>query len=44
MSDDIRAAKTQVDLVFAEVQHTETNDAGDYVTEPIRCRKPISGR
>ena len=35
ISDDIRAAKTQADLVFAEVQHTETNGAGDYVTEPI---------
>jgi poly-gamma-glutamate synthesis protein (capsule biosynthesis protein) len=35
ISDDIRAAKTRVDLVFAEVQHTETNGAGDYVTEPI---------
>jgi len=35
ISADIRAAKTQADLVFAEVQHTETNGAGDYVTEPI---------
>jgi poly-gamma-glutamate synthesis protein (capsule biosynthesis protein) len=35
ISEDIRAAKTQADLVFAEVQHTETNGAGDYVTEPI---------
>jgi hypothetical protein len=35
ISEDIRAAKTQADLVFAEVQHTETNAAGDYVTEPI---------
>ena len=32
---DIQAAKAKADLVFAEVQHTETNGAGDYVTEPI---------
>ncbi len=32
---DIQAAVPQADLVFAEVQHTETNGAGDYVTEPI---------
>ncbi len=32
---DIRVLKPQVDLVFAEVQHTEFNAAGDYQTEPI---------
>jgi poly-gamma-glutamate synthesis protein (capsule biosynthesis protein) len=35
ISADIRAVKPEVDLVFAEVQHTESNAAGDYVTEPI---------
>lgn len=35
ISADIQAAKPTADLVFAEVQHTETNAAGDYVTEPI---------
>lgn len=35
ISADIRAVKPRVDLVFAEVQHTETNAAGDYVTKPI---------
>jgi len=35
ISADIQAAKAKADLVFAEVQHTETNAAGDYVTEPI---------
>ena len=35
ISADIQAAKAKADLVFAEVQHTETNGAGDYVTEPI---------
>jgi hypothetical protein len=35
ISADIQAAKPKADLVFAEVQHTETNGAGDYVTEPI---------
>ena len=35
MQADIRALKPQVDLVFAEVQHTEFNAAGDYQTEPI---------
>ncbi len=35
MIADIQAVKPQVDLVFAEVQHTEFNDAGDYQTEPI---------
>jgi hypothetical protein len=32
---DIRAARPKTDLVFAEVQHTETDAAGDYTTEPI---------
>ncbi len=31
----IQALRPQVDLVFAEVQHTEFNDAGDYQNEPI---------
>ena len=35
ISADIQAAKPKADLVFAEVQHTETNAAGDYTTEPI---------
>lgn len=35
MAADIQALAPQVDLVFAEVQHTEFNDAGDYQTEPI---------
>lgn len=35
MQADIAALKPQVGLVFAEVQHTEFNDAGDYQTEPI---------
>lgn len=35
MAQEIRALKPQVDLVFAEVQHTEFNAAGDYQTEPI---------
>lgn len=35
MVADIAALKPQVNLVFAEVQHTEFNDAGDYQTEPI---------
>lgn len=35
MVADIQAVKPQVDLVFAEVQHTEFNAAGDYQTEPI---------
>lgn len=35
MLADIRALKSQVDLVFAEVQHTEFNWAGDYQTEPV---------
>lgn len=35
MVADVQALKPQVDLVFAEVQHTEFNDAGDYQTEPI---------
>ncbi len=35
MIADIQAVKPQADLVFAEVQHTEFNDAGDYQTEPI---------
>lgn len=35
MVADIQALKPQVDLVFAEVQHTEFNNAGDYQTEPI---------
>jgi hypothetical protein len=39
ISADIRAAKPKADLVFAEVQHTETNGAGDYVTEPIPLQK-----
>jgi poly-gamma-glutamate synthesis protein (capsule biosynthesis protein) len=35
MVADIQAVKPQADLVFAEVQHTEFNSAGDYQTEPI---------
>ncbi len=35
MVADIQALRPQVDLVFAEVQHTEFNDAGDYQNEPI---------
>ncbi len=35
MVADIQALKPQVDLVFAEVQHTEFNSAGDYQTEPV---------
>jgi poly-gamma-glutamate synthesis protein (capsule biosynthesis protein) len=35
MQADIAALKPQVNLVFAEVQHTEFNEAGDYQTEPI---------
>ena len=35
MVADIQALAPQVDLVFAEVQHTEFNDAGEYQTEPI---------
>lgn len=35
MIADIQALKPQVDLVFAEVQHTEFNSAGDYQTEPV---------
>ncbi len=35
MQADIAAPSPQVGLVFAEVQHTEFNDAGDYQTEPI---------
>ncbi len=31
----IQALQPQVNLVFAEVQHTEFNDAGDYQIEPI---------
>lgn len=35
MIADIQALQPQVDLVFAEVQHTEFNDAGDYQNQPI---------
>jgi Bacterial capsule synthesis protein PGA_cap len=35
MATDIQAGKPKVDLVFAEVQHTEFNAAGDYQTEPL---------
>ncbi len=35
MIADIQAVAPQVDLVFAEVQHTEFNSAGDYQIEPI---------
>lgn len=35
MSLDIQTVKPKVDLVLAELQHTEFNDAGDYQTEPI---------
>ena len=35
MVADIRAARPQADLVFAEVQHTEFNAAGDYQVEPV---------
>lgn len=35
MVADIQSLKPQVDLVFAEVQHTEFNATGDYQTEPI---------
>lgn len=39
MQADIRALKPKVDLVFAEVQHTEFNSAGDYQTEPIKLQE-----
>jgi poly-gamma-glutamate synthesis protein (capsule biosynthesis protein) len=35
MQADIAALKSQADVVFGEVQHTEFNEAGDYQTEPI---------
>ncbi len=35
MSAAIQAIKPQVDLVLAEVQHTEFNPAGDYQVEPL---------
>ena len=35
MIADIQAAKPQADVVFAEVQHTEFNAAGDYLVEPL---------
>ena len=35
MVADIQAVKSQADLVFAEVQHTEFNSAGDYQIEPV---------
>jgi poly-gamma-glutamate capsule biosynthesis protein CapA/YwtB (metallophosphatase superfamily) len=35
MIADIQAVKPKVDLVFAEVQHTEFSDAGEYQTEPL---------
>jgi Bacterial capsule synthesis protein PGA_cap len=35
MIADIQAVKPKVDLVFAEVQHTEFNAAGDYQIEPL---------
>jgi hypothetical protein len=35
MIADIQAIKPEVDVVFAEVQHTETDAAGDYQTEPL---------
>ena len=39
MQADIRVLKPKVDLVFAEVQHTEFNNAGDYQTEPIELQE-----
>jgi len=39
MQADIRELKPKVDLVFAEVQHTEFNSAGDYQTEPIELQE-----
>ncbi len=39
MQADIQALKPTVDLVFAEVQHTEFNSAGDYQTEPISVQE-----
>lgn len=38
MSLDIQSVKPNVDLVLAELQHTEFNDAGDYQTEPIAAQ------
>ncbi len=35
MVADIQAAKQQANVVFAEVQHTEFNAAGDYLVEPL---------
>ena len=35
MIADIQAVKSQADVVFAEVQHTEFNAAGDYLIEPL---------
>jgi poly-gamma-glutamate synthesis protein (capsule biosynthesis protein) len=35
MIADIQAVKPQADLVFAEVQHTEFDAAGNYTTAPI---------
>jgi poly-gamma-glutamate synthesis protein (capsule biosynthesis protein) len=35
MSAEIKAVKPNVDLVFAELQHTEFDAAGDYQTEPL---------
>ena len=35
MVADIQAAKQQADVVFAEVQHTEFNAAGDYLVKPL---------
>ena len=35
MVADIQAAKQQADVVFAEVQHTEFNAAGDYQVKPL---------
>jgi Bacterial capsule synthesis protein PGA_cap len=38
MATDIQAVKPRVDLVLAEVQHTEFNAAGNYQTEPLPRR------
>lgn len=35
MIADIQALKPQADVIFAEVQHTEFNPAGDYLIEPL---------
>src|SRR5512136_1651529 len=34
MQADVQALKSKVDVVFAEVQHFETNNKGEYVNVP----------